>query len=170
MTWSTLFVRLCAYVWALNTVLYGALYIVCHHIYVHSIALCVPGGLSMGIPLVLVSAQFLSYLPGDNQGARGLLPTICAYSFSVCRIQISQVCYSYVGLGLKLHTCILFTIYVHYIFMNATSYTRYYLFSVQVNQYFTQYQLSSFNYQYQFSKCSIFISIDISRFSFSTSF
>ena len=27
----------------------------------------------------------------------------------------------YVDLGLKLHTCILFTVYVHYMFMNATS-------------------------------------------------
>ena len=60
---------------------------VTQHVYVHSIALCAPGGLSAGIPLVLVSAQFLSYLPGDNQGARGLLPTVCACSFfSVCRI------------------------------------------------------------------------------------
>ena len=37
------------------------------------------------------------------------------------------------GLGSKLHTCILFIVYVHYMIMNAT---RYYLFSVQVNQYF----------------------------------
>ena len=96
------------------------------------------------------------------------MPTVCAYSFSVCRIQISQVCYSYVRLGPKLHICILFPVYVHYIFMNATSYSRYYLFSVQVNQYiFTYYQLFSFHYQYQFSKFSIFISIDSSSIQYS---
>ena len=34
--------------------LYGALYIVCQHVYVHSIALCALGGLSAGIPPVSV--------------------------------------------------------------------------------------------------------------------
>ena len=72
----------------------------------------------------------------SNQGAKGIGPTICAYSFSVCRFRFVRYVLSvYVGLGPKLHTCILFPVYVHYIFMNATSYTRYYLFSVQVNQY-----------------------------------
>ena len=73
-------------------ILYGALHIVCQHVYVQSTALCGPGGLSTGIRLVLVSAQFMSYSPSDDQGVRGLLPTVCAYSFYVCRIQNSQVC------------------------------------------------------------------------------
>ena len=67
-------------------VLYGALHIVCQHVYVHSIALCVPGGLSAGIPLVSISAQFMICSPGDDQGARGLLPKVCAYSFYICMI------------------------------------------------------------------------------------
>ena len=107
----------------------------------------------------------MSCSPGDNQGVRGLLPTVCAYSFSVCKIQISQVCYSYVGLGPKLHTCILFTVYQHYMIMNAV---RYYLFSVQVNQYFYSVSVKSV-FIINTSSASIvyFVSINISRFSFS---
>jgi len=45
------------------------------------------------LPTRSVSAQFMSYAPGVNQGAKGLLPTVCAYSFSVYRIQISQICF-----------------------------------------------------------------------------
>ena len=61
--------------------LYGALHIVCQHVYVHIIALYVPGGLFAKIPPVSVLAQFMSCSPGDNQGARDLLPTVCAYIF-----------------------------------------------------------------------------------------
>ena len=43
-----------------------------------------------GDPTSLVFSMFCS--PEVDQGARGILATICAYSFSVCRIQISQVC------------------------------------------------------------------------------
>ena len=43
----------------------------------------------------------------SNQGAKGIGPTICAYSFSVCRIRLVRyVLPDYVGLGAKLHTCI----------------------------------------------------------------
>ena len=66
-------------------ILYGALHIVCQHVYVL-------GSLFVGIPPVSVTAQVMSCLPGYDQGARGILPTICAYSFYVCRIQNSQVC------------------------------------------------------------------------------
>ena len=56
-------------------------------------------------PTSLVSVLFCS--PDVDQGARGILLTVCAYSFSVCRIQISQVCITnYVGLEPKLYTCI----------------------------------------------------------------
>jgi len=79
---------------ALSIILYRALHIVCQHVYVHSITLCAPGVLSARIPPVLVSTQFLTYSPDDDQGARGLLPIVCAYSFSICRIQISQVCFT----------------------------------------------------------------------------
>ena len=122
--------------------LYGALHIVCQHIYVHSIAFSAPSGI--GPP----GSHHLKFnlLIYSNQGAKGIGPIICAYSFSVCRFRFVRYVLSvYVGLGLKLHTCILFTVYVHYIFMNATSYTRYYLFSVQVNQYFYSVPIIQFS-------------------------
>ena len=72
----------------------------------HNIALCAPGDLSAGIPPVSVSTQFMSCSPDDDLGARDLLPTICAYSFYVCKIQISQVCV--IGLcGPMSQSCIL---------------------------------------------------------------
>ena len=64
----------------------------------------------------------------------------------------------YVGLGPKLHTCILFTAYVHYMFMNATSYIRF-ISQYQLNQLFNS-NISSTSY----------FSIDIFRFNFSISF
>ena len=85
----------------------------------------------------------MSCLPGDDQGARDLLSTVCAYSF-FCLQDSNQsgMFYRYVGLRLKLHTCILFTVYVYYMIMNAT---RYYLFSVQVNQYFYSVPVNQFS-------------------------
>ena len=134
-------------------------YILCASMYVHSIALCASGGLSRWIPPVSVSAQFLTCSPGDDQGARGLLPIVCAYDFSVCSIQISQICFTVMwDLGQKLHTCILFIVYVHYIFMNATSYIR----------LISQYQLNQV-FNFSISSASYF-SIDILRFRFGISF
>ena len=115
--------------------------------------------LSTGISPVSVSVQFMSCAPGVNQGARGLLPTVCAYSFSVCRFRLVRyVLPVYVGLGSKLHACILFIVYVHYMFMNATSYIRFYS-QHQLNQVFNfsiksaslfQYRYSSIQLQYSF--------------------
>ena len=70
-----------------------------------------------------------------DQGARDILPTVYAYIFSVCRFRLVRyVLPVYVSLGPKFHTCILFTVYVHYIFMNATSYIIFYS-QYQSNQY-----------------------------------
>ena len=85
----------------------------------------------------------MSCSPGSDQGARALLPTgVFAHrgfylqgffpTGSYCPQYVLTVFFFvagfrsvrydiYVGLGVKLHTCILFTIYVHYIFMNTTS-------------------------------------------------
>ena len=94
-----------------------------------------------------------------EQGARGILPTVYAYSFSVCRIRfVRYLLPVYVGLGPKLHTCILFIAYVHYMFMNATNYIRF-IFQYQLNQVFNfsissasyfQYRYSSIQLQYSF--------------------
>ena len=59
-----------------------------------------------GDPTVSVSAQFMSCSPGDDQGTRGLLPTVCAYRFYVCRIQISQVCITSKLCGPMSQSCI----------------------------------------------------------------
>ena len=51
--------------------------------------------------------NFQFCLPKVNQGARDILPTVYAYSFSVCRIRLVRYVFlDYVGLGPKLHTCI----------------------------------------------------------------
>ena len=69
--------------------------------------------------------------------------------------------YNYVDLRPKLHTYILFTVYVH---MNAT---RYYLFSIQVNQYFYSVPAKSvFIINTSSASTICFVSIEISRFSF----
>ena len=93
MSWPAFICDLCAYifVWVLS-MSYMEHYILCASMFMCIVALCALGGLSAGIPPVSVSAQFMSCFPGDDQGARGILPTVCAYSFSVCRIQISQGC------------------------------------------------------------------------------
>ena len=106
MSWSTIIYELCAYilVWTFNMRLYGALHIVCQHIYMHSIAFYAPDGFVCEDPTSLSSVCS----PVVDQGARGILPTVCAYSFSVCRFRLVRyVLPVYVGLGPKLHTCIL---------------------------------------------------------------
>ena len=67
-------------------------YPLCASIYICITLHYAPDGLSTGILPISVSAQFMSCSSGDNQEARGILATVCAYSFYVCRIQISQVC------------------------------------------------------------------------------
>ena len=90
---------------------------------------------------------------------------MCLQFFCLQDSDQSGVFYSYVGLGPKLHTCILFTVYVYYMIMNAT---RYYLFSVQVNQYFYSVPVESvFIISTSSASTVCFISIEISRFSFS---
>ena len=89
-------------VWALSTVLYGTLHIMCQHVYEHSITLWAPGCLSVGIPPVSVSAQFLSCSPGDDQGAGAYCPqyvlTVFLFvGFSSFRYVLSD----YVGLWAK---------------------------------------------------------------------
>ena len=69
--------------------------------------------------------------------------------------------YSYVDLGTKLDTCILFIVYVHYIFMNATSYTRYYLFSVQLNQYFYSVPVNQFSLSLPVQQVQYILSVSI---------
>ena len=135
--------------------LYGALHIVCQHIicialhYAHQKA-CPRGSHQFNF-------QFCS--PEVDQGARGILPTVCAYSFSIYRFRLVRyVLPDYVGLGPKLHTCILFIVYVHYMFMNASTYIRF-NYQNQLNQVFNS-SISSASY---FS----YFSIDILRFSFS---
>ena len=60
-----------------------------HYILCASMYMCIASdGLSTGIPLI--SVMFCSLI--FDQGAKGILPTVCAYSFYVYRIQISQVC------------------------------------------------------------------------------
>ena len=77
----------------------------------------------------------------------------------------SGMFYNYVGLAPKLHTSILFTVYVHYMIINAT---RYYLFSIQVNQYFYSVPVESIFIISTGSASTVyFVSIEIFRFSFS---
>ena len=87
----------------------------------HSIALCASGGLIAGIPPVLVSAQYMSCSPSGDRGAKSILPTVCVYNLSVCRIQISQVYITRLcGPWAKVAQLHLLTVYVHYMIMNAT--------------------------------------------------
>ena len=72
------------------------------HEFIWSTSYCVPACLCAqhcimrtrqvvrGDPTSLYSVLFCS--PEVDQGDRGILPKVCAYSFSICRIQISQVC------------------------------------------------------------------------------
>ena len=82
-------------------VLYGALHIVCQHIYVHSITSCAPDDLFAGIPQVSVSAQFLSCSPGAYWPQYVLI----VYLFARFRL-VKYILPVYVGLGPNLHTCI----------------------------------------------------------------
>ena len=62
-----------------------------------------------------------------------------------------QVCITVdVGLGPKLHICILFTAYVHYMFMNATSYIIF-ISQYQLNQVFNFSISSTSLFQYRYS-------------------
>ena len=108
------------------------------------------------LPTRSVSAQFMSCAPGVNQGARGLLPTICAYNFSVAGFSSVPV---YVGLGPKLHTCIFITVYVHYMFMNATRF----IYQYQLNQVFNSSPASTIfiSVSIFFDSTSVFLSIFI---------
>ena len=151
MPWSAFICHLCAYilVWAFSMRLYGALHIVCQHIYVHSIHFVRQTALSAGIPPVSVCSPEirelgvyyppLSVLHLVASRGPGALPTgvfypqLCAYNFFLFAGFRSVRYDSYVGLGPKLHTCILFTVYVHYMFMNATSYIRF-ISQYQLNQ------------------------------------
>ena len=160
--------RLCVYifVWTLSMILYETLHIMCQHIYVHSIALCAPDSLFTGIPPISVSAQYMSFSPGDDQGVRGLLPTVCAYSFSICRIQISHV-YFIVMWALS-QSCIpafyLQFMCITWLWMHINQY----LFLVQVNQYFYSVPVKSVFIIITSSASTVcFVSIEISRFSFS---
>ena len=140
MSWSAFICELCAYilVWTFSMSLYGALHIVCQHIYVHSIVFlrvrrfCLRGSHQFNFQFTcLVSTRG----PGAYCPQGFIAHSMCLQFFLFAEFRSIRYD-SYVGLGPKLHTYILFPVYVHYIFMNATSYTRYYLFLVQVNQYF----------------------------------
>ena len=135
MSWSAFICELCAYifVWALS-MSYMEHYILCASMYMCTVlhyvhqAACLRG--SHQFQLSSIYELLACWRPG---GQRLIAHSMCLQFFCLQDSDQSGMFYSYVGLGPKLHTCILFTIYVYYMIMNAT---RYYLFSVQVNQYF----------------------------------
>ena len=99
----------------------------------------------------------MSCTPGVNQGIRGIVPTVCAYSF-FCLQDLDQSGMTVMwALGQSCEPAF-YLQYVHYMFMNATSYIKF-ISQYQLNQVFNfsinsasyfQYRYSSIRLQYSF--------------------
>ena len=136
MSWSAFICELCTYilVWTLSMSLCRALYIVCQHVYVHSIALWAPDGLSVGIPPVYIQFYFARLRSNREPGVYYSQYVLTTFLFAGFK-SVRYILPDYVGLGPKLHTCI----YLQ--FMCIT-----WIWMQQVKSVFihTQYQLNQY--------------------------
>ena len=158
MTWSTLFWEImCIHFWYEH----WAWFNMEHYILCASMYMCIALHCAHQVARPRGSHQFQFQLslwdfsPGDDQGASGLLPTVCAYSFYVCKIQIRQVCVISLC-GPLSQSCIpafsLQFVCITLLWMQlASDYTKYkfgqYLYSVQVQLLFICIDIFSIQFQ-----------------------
>ena len=135
--------------------LYGALHIVCQHVCKHNIALCALGDLSAGIPPVSVSAQLWVARLVMTRGLGAYCPQYVLTVFLFAGFSsVKYVLPVYVGLGPKLHTCILLQ------FMCITCLWMQLVISDFI------LSISQIKYLISVSFQQVYFSIDIFRFSF----
>ena len=88
------------------------------------------------------------------------LPVVCAYSFSVYRIRFDRYVFSVMwALGQSCIPAFFITVYVHYMFMNATRF----IYQYQLNQVFNSSSTSTvfISVSIFFDSASVFLSIFI---------
>ena len=122
----------------------------------HNIALYASGGLFSGISPVLVSAQFMSCSLSDDQGARGLLPIVCAYIFLFVGFRSIRYVLQLYGTWTKVA-------YLHFIYSLCA------LHDYECNQivFILSTNKSVFILSISSASTVCFVSIKISRFRFS---
>ena len=148
--------------------LYGALHIVCQHVYVHSIPLCAPGGLSVEIPPVLVELGLWVARLVTTRGPGAYWPQYVLIIFLFVGFRSVRYVLQLCGPWAKVA-------YLYFIYSLCVLHDyecNQILFIVSTsNQYFYSVPVKSvFIISIRSASIVIFVSIDISRFSFSISF